>query len=166
MANIFKGLGQRRGHRGGRSRPSSRFGQVTHIDREMTGIEHHRKPFNAVIVSTGARIFLKFAKGEKNVLQMREILQDLGINVVYEYVIADMIVMELPLIGADLSKRLFAVLGKAGLDYGWDMIQGKKPRSFNTLVMENGMTELVVFAYDMFLSRMRPSAAGRSRIFV
>lgn len=123
--------------------------QIT-IDKGV-GVEVERTPVENVIITVAADAFVRWWTKDGQPFDMNEIMKDLGINAAWFFFLEDKIVMKIPFLSEEMSKRVIGVVGKSGVEFVYDNYVAKKSKKeFMTYVRKHGFANLALMGYDMF----------------
>jgi len=152
---------------GGLTSGSSPFSQPTKIRQKRPGIERSSTKLERVLVGVGAKISIKsFRNG--GLPKMNMLLRYLAIEGVYYYILEDMLIIpKIALIPPMIRRSIIAILGKSAIEYGIDWVQkSTKPKPIMTYLTDEGMSELIVLGYHMFIGGLNVPKSGSSRVFI
>lgn len=121
-----------------------------------------RGKFNAVLLSQAARYILAYARGEKNLFETKKVIRSLGIDVSWTYIVRPMFTLKIPGLPRGMSNTVIAVVGKSGLEVGVDFFM-KTRNGFQKYLIDNAITQGMVFGFRRILRDAQPSSAGTQR---
>jgi len=137
------------------------------VAHKAPGIEAIPTKMEEVLVGTVSKIAVRYAQ-ETKMPDMNTVLKDLAVEGIYSYIIEDMLIIPLPIIGKGLFNNRFGqaikrTIAKSGVSYGIDYTMksiGKK--QFQDYLLQEGLVEIAVLAYKTFVGRAMKQKAGRT----
>jgi hypothetical protein len=115
------------------------------------------------------RIGHRYVTGKK-AIDMNRILKDLAVEGIWAYWVEDMLILQFGnMVTNDVSRIVFSILGKAGLEaLGERYIFGKKDlrKAFMDGLMNNAVVEIVDALYTQYVVSSNVMETGKKRTFL